>query len=398
MSRVLVSHPGRQHSHRAALALERAGRLAAYWSGVPSLASQRGIVPLGLWRQWIRPEPIPLPAERARAWPSIPAIRRLGNALPTPVGSRVDLAACRRFDRIVAARLARTDARAVLACEISALETFRRARTLGWKCLLDAPAFHADEQDRRHRPSAPAAVHRRIRAIKLAEIEAADVVVTVSELARASYLAAGVPEEKVIAVPLGADLERFGAAPSGPRDGPLRIAFVGATIERKGFDLLVEALSNLVTDGLPFHLRLVGPRGGEWSRLEALPREIWSEAGSIPQSDLPRELAACDLLVLPSRSDSYGMVVAEALAAGRPCVVSDQVGAAPLVAGGEVGWIVPAGDAGALAERLAEIARDPERARRCEDACRTRAREATWESYERRFVAALAPWLDGGAR
>lgn len=398
MRRLLVSHPGRQHSHRAALALERAGLLAAYWSGVPSLASQRGLVPLALWRRWVRPEPIRLPAERARAWPSIPALRRLGNALPVPLGSRVDRVACRRFDRIVAARLGEVDAGAVLACEISARDTFRRARALGWKCLLDAPAFHPDEQDRRHRAAAPAAVHRRIRATKLEEIELADVVVTVSELARRSYVAAGVPEEKVIAVPLGADLDRFGAVPDPDRSGPLRIAFVGATIERKGFDLLVEALSTLAADGLTFHLRVVGPRGGEWSRLQALPRDRWSEAGSIPQAELPRELAGCDLLVLPSRSDSYGMVVAEALAAGRPCLVTDQVGAAPLLAGGEVGWVVPAGDAAALGRCLGELAREPESVRRRRNACRRRAREATWEAYERRFVEALAPWLDGGPR
>lgn len=398
MRTVLVSHPGRQHSHRAALALERAGLLAAYWSGVPSLRSQRGIVPGSLWRRWVRPEPIPLPPERARAWPRIPALRRLGNLLPAAVGARIDLAACRAFDRTVAARIDRVDAGAVLACEISALSTFRRARDRGWRCLLDAPAFHPDEQDRRHRATAPPAVHRRIREVKLREIEIADAVVTVSELARQSYLAAGVAAEKVIAVALGADLERFGEVARPERSGPLRIAFVGAAIERKGFDLLVAALSRLAADGLPFRLRLIGPRGGEWGRLDALPREAWSEAGSIPQAELPQELAACDVLALPSRHDSFGMVVAEALAAGIPCVVSDQVGAAPLVAGGEAGWIVPAGDARALGDRLAELARDPGLARRRAEACRARAREATWESYERRLVAALAPWLDGAPR
>lgn len=398
MRAALVSHPGRQHSHRAALALERAGLLAAYWSGVPSLAAHRGLVPERLWRRWVRPEPVELPAHRARSWPRIPALRRFGNRLPRALGSRVDFAACRWFDRAVAARLGDVDAGAVLACEISALATFREARRRGWRTLLDAPAFHPDEQDRRHASAEPPSVHRRIRAVKLAEIEGADVVVTVSELARESYLAAGVAPDRVIAVPLGADLARFGAIARPERSGALRIAFVGAAIERKGFDLLVTALGRLAAAGATFHLRVIGPRGVPSAMLRTLPSGSWSEAGSVPQNEVANELANCDLLVLPSRSDSYGMVVAEALAAGVPCVVSDQVGAAPLVAGGEVGWVVPAGDAEALADRLAALAREPGRVREIEAACRRRARAATWEAYEVRFVEALTPWLGDETR
>jgi len=259
--------------------------------------------------------------------------------------------------------------------------------------MLDAPAFHPDEQDRQHRPEVPAAVHRRIREIKLAEIELADVIVTVSELARRSYLAAGVAAEKVISVPLGVDRERFGTVDRSGRAGPLRIAFVGAATETKGFDVLVAALTALAAEGISFQLRRIGPRGEHWALLETLPKDRWSDAGSIPQRELPAELASCDLLVLPSRGDSFGMVVPEALATGLPCVISDQVGSAPLVTEGETGWIVPAGEVAPLAELLKELASEPERARHLAPTCRKRSREATWASYNERFVEALAPWL-----
>ena len=395
MKRILVTHPGRQHSHRAALALARSGRLAGYWSGVPSRERQRGLVPLSLWRRLVRYEAVPLDDALVRSAAWVPASRRLGDRLPRALAARADFAACRAFDRWAAGRLGEVDAGAVLACEISALATFRAARARGWLALLDAPALHPAAQERLHGHAAPERVHRRVVAVKEAEIEAADAIVTVSSLARRSYVEAGVPAAKVLAVPLGADLELFASAPAADRDGVCRFLFAGAPIRRKGFDLLIEALAAIHERDARFHLRLVGPRGELSALAGRLPRGSWSEAGPRLQRELAAELAAADCLVLPSRSDSFGMVVPEALAAGRPVVVSDQVGAADLVVEGVNGWVVRAGDAVALAERLAACARAPGELRGRAEACRESARQATWEAYDRRLVAALAPILDG---
>ena len=397
MSRkVLVSHPGRQHSHRAAAAIERADLLAGYWSGVPSVEEHRGAVPAALWSRWVRYSPAGLPAAKARAAVRVPVERKAGNLLPGALAFRVDLHACRSFDRWVARRLGEVGAGAVLACEISALETFREAKRRGWVTLLDAPAIHPAAQDRWHGYREPESVHRRIVAIKEEEIELADAVVTVSEFARGTYVAAGVPAEKVLAISLGADLGVFGAGERPAREGVCRFLFAGAPIERKGFDLLVEALGLLDGEDLGFHLRQVGPRGELSGLLGHMPPETWSVAGPRTQGELAREMAAADCLVLPSRNDSFGMVVAEALAAGIPVVVSDHVGAADLVHEGVNGWIVPAGDLGALTARLRTCARSPESLRAMSGACRESAREATWESYSERFVRALEPFLERG--
>jgi glycosyltransferase involved in cell wall biosynthesis len=393
---VVVTHPGRQHSHRAALALEGAGRLAGYWAGVPVLERDRGIVPRWLWRRFVRYAPVELPPERSRAVPWIPAIRRIGDRLPRRIASRIDFVACRSFDNWVARRIgsASGPAGAVLACEISALSTFQRAAELGWVKLLDAPSIHHREQDRLHVIAETPAVGRRVRWVKDQEIATADAIVTVSELARQTYLAAGVPETKVIAVPLGADLELFGRERTTRSDGPCRFLFAGAPIPRKGFDLLIAALERLAGEEIPFHLRLVGPRGEQSRLLGRLAPSLWSSAGSVTQESLAQELAASDCLVLPSRNDSFGMVVAEGLAAGVPAIVSTMVGAAELLTEGVCGWVVPVDDVAALTSRLRRCALWPEIPRRMRDACRERALDSTWRAYEARFVAALAPILD----
>jgi glycosyltransferase involved in cell wall biosynthesis len=93
--------------------------------------------------------------------------------------------------------------------------------------------------------------------------------------------------------------------------------------------------------------------------------------------------------VLPSRNDSFGMVVPEALACGLPVLVSDMVGAKELVDPGRNGWIVPAGDAGALAERMAWCVRHREAVGAMRERCRASAEAATWPAYHRRLAELL---------
>src|SRR4051794_35715631 len=126
--KVLVTHPGRQHSHQAALALEAAGMLAGYWAGVPAVEHHRRWVPDRLWRRFVRYAPVLLPADLVRWAPWVPALRRLGDRLPRRLRLWTDFLACRLFDRWAASRLRPGATDAVVACEISALSTFRKAK------------------------------------------------------------------------------------------------------------------------------------------------------------------------------------------------------------------------------------------------------------------------------
>lgn len=394
---VLVTHPGRQHSHQAALALHRADLLAGYWAGVPSLSRHARLFPRYLWRRLVRYEPVDLPDDRARwiAW--VPALRRLAeSALPAPLATRLDFEACRAFDRWTSRRLARTGFDAVIACEISALETFRAAKRAGRRALLDAPSLHHSAQDRLHGFRESAALHRRIVRVKDDEVALADHILTVSELARGTYLEAGVPPERVHAVPLGADLDLFRCTDSTRAPGPFRFLFVGAAIERKGFDLLVQAVAEVLTTGGEVELRVVGPPGDLSSRVAALPARRVSIAGPMTQGALAREYAEADVLVLPSRNDSFGMVVAEALASACPVIVSDQVGAKDLVRPGQNGWIVTAGDSRSLAARMLACASDRAAVRALRPACRESARGVTWDAYHARFAALVGRLLAEG--
>ncbi len=387
---VLVTHPNRQHSHQAALALSEAGLLAAYWAGAPSRPEHGAWVPRAAWRRFVRYAPLPLPPDKTAWAPISPAVRRISEAvLPASAAAACDFWACRHFDRWAARRLrSLPPAKSVIACEISALTTFDAARQRAMLTLLDAPSFHHAAQDRLHGFSESERLHRRITDVKDREIAAARHILTVSELARRTYLDAGVAPDRVHAVPLGADTELFRAAASEEREqGPLTFLFAGASIRRKGFDLLVEAFARVRAACPEVRLRVIGPPGELGPLLDGRFGGSCTVSGAMPQSDLARELRHADCLVLPSRNDSFGMVVAEALASGLPVIVSDMVGAKDLVRENESGWIVPVEDVAALADRMSWCASHTAEVRAMAPACRRAAEGATWAAYRARFAA-----------
>ena len=87
-------------------------------------------------------------------------------------------------------------------------------------------------------------------------------------------------------------------------------------------------------------------------------------AGFRNQTELPRFYDLCDVFVLPSKLEPWGLVVNEVMNAGRAVIVSDQVGAAAdLVRNGENGFVYPAGNVDALTGALRQILSDPEQCR-----------------------------------
>ncbi len=176
---------------------------------------------------------------------------------------------------------------------------------------------------------------------------------------------------KALAIPLGLDTERLGfPTPEAlarvealwPQSG-VRILAVGRLAHYKGFGVLLRALAAVPDSSLV----LVG-EGEERAALESLRRELGLAgrvvlAGGIPNDVLAGLYATCDLFCLPSldRSEAFGMVLLEAMNAGKSCVVTDIPGSGPawVVRHGESGLVVPPGDAPALGRALSELAGDP---------------------------------------
>lgn len=167
-------------------------------------------------------------------------------------------------------------------------------------------------------------------------------------------------------VPNGVDVARFAdAAPLADLAdaGRPTLLFVGRLERRKGLEPLIRAFTRLKSDRPDLRLLVVG-NGPERARCEAmLPPRLRQDVtflGRIDDEDLPRAYATADLYVAPALGgESFGIVLLEAMAAGRPLVASDIPGYRSVATDGRQGRLVPPGDPVALADAIAALLDNP---------------------------------------
>ena len=157
-----------------------------------------------------------------------------------------------------------------------------------------------------------------------------------------------------------------------PQKEPGRILFVGRMVHWKGGDLLIEACETLDRRGVRFHLVMVG-EGPERSKWEVLARERSVRAefrGWRRGKELMDEYARATVLALPSRHDrkvwaeSLGVALLEAMACGTAVVASRFGGPVDLVQDGRNGYLFEPFNARDLADKLAQVLEDFDRAAR----------------------------------
>jgi phosphatidylinositol alpha-mannosyltransferase len=168
---------------------------------------------------------------------------------------------------------------------------------------------------------------------------------------------------------------------------PLRIAFVGQAVERKGLPVLLRAFEAL-REHVPAELSIVGVDSDELAGLLTESAGV-TALGRVPDAEKHAALARADVLCAPSLGgESFGMVLTEAFAAGTPVVASDIAGYRDVVADGEEGVLVPRGDATALGETLRDLALDPARVERMGAAAARSAERYAWPRVAAEVVEA----------
>ena len=185
-------------------------------------------------------------------------------------------------------------------------------------------------------------------------------------------------ESKVEVIPFGIDHTRWQSVPPPPPGASPRAIFIGRLVAYKGLDVLLRALEQ-VPD---LRLDIVGS-GPEAPRLKTLSQALavsdrvrWY--GEYPDDDLPRRMADADFLVLPSVTveEMFGLVVLEAMAAGRPVITTALPSAVREVnVPGVTGLEVPLRDVSALARALETLSRDAARRMAMGQAGRRRVEE-----------------------
>ena len=175
---------------------------------------------------------------------------------------------------------------------------------------------------------------------------------------------------KTAVIPLGI-ADRFDTADaqktvvqSQPRHGALKVIAVGRLAHYKGLDVLIKAIAKSAN----VELDVVG-HGGEARGLQQLAMTLRLENrvrfhGALSNAARDALLLASDCLCLPStdRTEAFGIVLLEAMSAGKACVVTDVTGSGmtSVVLAGDTGLVVPSGDSDALASALEKLAISPD--------------------------------------
>jgi glycosyltransferase involved in cell wall biosynthesis len=224
---------------------------------------------------------------------------------------------------------------------------------------------------------------------------------------RAFYAAMGVPARKIFLTPYSVDNSRFvnqstltpaersqwRARFGIPEDGPA-ILYAAKFTRRKHPDDLLSAAAKVRKEfGAPFYVVMCGA-GEMEAELKAycvshgLNNVIFT--GFVNQGDLPKLYGACDVFVLPSENEPWGLAVNEAMCAGLPIVIAREVGCvADLVTDGVNGFTPQAKDVHGLASALKQLIEDDALRRRQGAASRDRISHWSYRQYLEGLAAAV---------
>jgi len=199
--------------------------------------------------------------------------------------------------------------------------------------------------------------------------------------------------DKCEVVPLGIDLEPFRNVDENVvsqlrrESSQPRLLFVGLLRYYKGVQYLIEAMSQV---GATLWVIGSGPMEAEWRGLAAR-RGVLDRVkflGEVPNADLPAYYYACDLFVLPGsqRSEAFGAVQIEAMAAGKPVICTELgTGTSFVNLHGETGLVVPPRDSDALAQAINRLLADPALRAQMGQKAKTRAQEFSKERMVERI-------------
>jgi glycosyltransferase involved in cell wall biosynthesis len=218
-------------------------------------------------------------------------------------------------------------------------------------------------------------------------LRSADLVFVQTESERRAVLGQGVPEGKILLQGLGvspeectggdrrAARERWGAG-----EGEIVIGHLANNSREKGSVDLLQAAERLWKNGFPFRLVLAGAEMPNfrqfWRRFPS--RERVTRLGPLSEHGKRDFFAGIDVFALPSRSDSFGLVLLEAWANGIPNVAYRAGGVADVIRHGEDGLLAPCGDVAGLAAALGQLSNDDALRQKLGQSGKQRTAEMRW--------------------
>jgi phosphatidylinositol alpha-mannosyltransferase len=207
-----------------------------------------------------------------------------------------------------------------------------------------------------------------------------------------------------VLIPNGLYVDRFAAAKARPewQGSGGTLSFLGRLDEpRKGLPVLLKAWPKIF-GARPGVRLLVAGRGDVDEARRKIPaesRDAVTFLGAVSDEDKAAMLASSDIYIAPhTGGESFGIVLAEAMAAGAPVLASELLAFRAVLDGGRLGVLVPVGDADALATEAIALLDDPERRQAMRAAASVGVRRYDWATVAEEILAVYEMAVAAGAR
>jgi glycosyltransferase involved in cell wall biosynthesis len=196
-------------------------------------------------------------------------------------------------------------------------------------------------------------------------------IISVSHRVAREFTAIGVPEEKMAVIPNGIDLGEFKQLPAGDpfrkrldiKENEKIVLTVGRLEKIKGFQYLIRALPSIIKEVGSTRLVIAGPDFNYGGKLKKLTEETNVQDhvtfyGPINGKEKFEAFSAADVVAVPSLYEGFGMLLLEAMAAGKPLVATNTGAAPEIIQDGKNGILASPGDAEDLAGKIIKLLSD----------------------------------------
>jgi glycosyltransferase involved in cell wall biosynthesis len=412
MNKIILSHPTGNANVRAVIsALNDLGMLAKFNTTIASnqFNSLLKFLPNGL-QQELRRRYYPVDRNLINAYPLREAARlimprlglrsitkhEIGWACVDSVYTNLDINVAKRLPSFVE----KYGVNAVYAYEDGALESFKKAKSLGLLCVYDLPIAYwetgrqlmLEEAERMPRwaktlgggiKDSDAKLERKVR-----ELELADVIVGPGHFVMNS-LPSWSKNKKIVMAPFGSPENKSENKPkeyNNSAERPLRVLFVGSMGQRKGLGDLLSAMKLLNTKSVELVVMgsLLAPL--------AFYKEEFGDfiyEPPRPHSEVLKLMASCDVFCLPSIVEGRALVMQEAMTQGLPIIITRNTGGEDLVKDGETGFIVPIRSPEIIAEKIQWFLDHKDKIPEMGISARNHAESYTWANYGNKVVQSI---------
>jgi len=398
--KVVISHPGRQHSHQTAYALQEGDMLAKYFTSCwykPKLFPFNLLMCLpDCLKEKIR-RPLhsryfrPLDPQYVHQMPAYEIFGRIRNFLRVDRHNQTVHWINSKFDKYISKKLKKLKFDIFIGYEDATLDSFTTAKKLGKFCILDLAISHfsfeskfisrCGESDLE--PISEDIIHR-----KTLEIELADLIFVPSRFVKRTLVESNVPESKIRIIPYGYDNSIFQPKETYNDTKTFTVLFVGSAIHRKGVPFLLKAFKELQLE----HAKMVIVGGADFKLIAA---DISNRNPSIifnpfiPQSELAEYYHSADIFVLPSLFEGMAQVVLEAMACGTPVIITSNTGLEDIVREGTEGFYVPIRDVDAIKQKILFFYHNRSEIERMGKNAALRVQEFTWQRYRQCLLTTI---------